>query len=299
MVPDLAFDGVREAFPVVGFGSGFGAAKGTARFFSSNNRSSTNQVLASFLLRVKTTGSFTIRLHPFNTLGETEQIFVDGLGRVLDPGLSFGIAEVVVDGRLEISSISGATLNPQTGLFEQKVTIRNGRTYPIAGIRLKADSLPTGWVPQNHRYLTNNLPVWEHRSLVQAGQPVELTLVYKVPGRNPTSSPTYSAEILEPQPASSSSGSLATTLSPRSMLGNGAFLIEFSSASNRSYLVQYSENLSNWLDSPPVVHGNGSRVQWIDSGPPLTPRLPSSSSNRFYRILLLPAASGNGGTNSP
>jgi hypothetical protein len=57
---------------------------------------------------------------------------------------------------------------------------------------------------------------------------------------------------------------------------------------NRLYYVQYSSNVNalatNPLTALPAVRGTGSRVQWIDNGPPKTVS-PPASGTRFYRVL--------------
>jgi hypothetical protein len=71
-------------------------------------------------------------------------------------------------------------------------------------------------------------------------------------------------------------------------LADDLFLVEFSTTLGRRYYVQYSSDMTNWKTALPAVMGTGSRVQWIDNGPPKTESLPSSESSRFYRIILLP-----------
>jgi hypothetical protein len=72
------------------------------------------------------------------------------------------------------------------------------------------------------------------------------------------------------------------------MLPNQTFLVEFLTISNRLYSVQYSSNLTTWKDAQPAITGNGTRIQWIDNGQPKTETPPSTTSARFYRVILLP-----------
>mgnify|MGYP000661903502 CR=1 FL=1 len=49
-----------------------------------------------------------------------------------------------------------------------------------------------------------------------------------------------------------------------------------------------SNDALNWNTAIPFVKGNGSRLQWIDNGPPKTTSSPGSQLNRFYRAILVP-----------
>ncbi len=70
---------------------------------------------------------------------------------------------------------------------------------------------------------------------------------------------------------------------------NGTFIIEFPTQLGRYYYVQYdsTSSFTNPLTSFPAVTGTGSRVQWIDDGPPKTISPPVNGS-RFYRVLQTP-----------
>ena len=71
------------------------------------------------------------------------------------------------------------------------------------------------------------------------------------------------------------------------MLTGGTFLIEFATTNGGTYYVQYKNSLTDpWTTVPQVFTGTGQHIQWLDSGPPLTDSLPSTSSSRFYRVLV-------------
>lgn len=73
---------------------------------------------------------------------------------------------------------------------------------------------------------------------------------------------------------------------------SGAFLIEFPTQAGRNYFVQYAPTPDAFAQGSalirtalPAIPGTGSRVQWIDHGPPKTESMPDAS-NRFYRVIL-------------
>ncbi len=86
---------------------------------------------------------------------------------------------------------------------------------------------------------------------------------------------------------------LPSTLTPMNITTNryinGTFIIEFPTVDGYHYYVQYDRNPSftNVLTVFPPVIGTGSRVQWIDDGPPKTISPPVNGS-RFYRVLQNP-----------
>jgi hypothetical protein len=69
------------------------------------------------------------------------------------------------------------------------------------------------------------------------------------------------------------------------MLLNGDFLIGFYTTPGRSYAVQYSTNMANWLTADPFIKAPINYVQWIDFGAPKTESL---TGTRFYRAFELP-----------
>jgi len=273
---------------VVAVGTEFAAAKGTAEFFASDRPALTRVILVGFMLRDLGRGPYTLTLDFFNTLGPTEQIFVDAAGRALDSEIEFGRAEVIYGPTLEVDVIGPVALNRQTGLFDQIVRIRNIGATAVAGIRVFATALPIGWVFWNAHGNANGVPFVEQNRTLPAGGFVDLRLEYRIPGREPDGTPQYSVESAVPSDLPSSPPSAPFALSPKVQLPDRSFLLEFSSLSNRQYLIEYSYDLTNWTASTPAVRGNGSRVQWLDYGPPRTDTAPKERTNRFYRVFLLP-----------
>ncbi len=68
-------------------------------------------------------------------------------------------------------------------------------------------------------------------------------------------------------------------------LRDGTFLVEFTTVNGSTYYVQYSSDMVNWNTVFPSYAGTGQHFQFVDSGPPQTQSLPSTSTSRFYRVL--------------
>ena len=285
--PSLAFDGPRADLPVIAVGSGFAAAKGTIRFQAGETPLPTNRVLVTFLIRDLNQGSYKLSLDFFNTLGSTEQIFVDNRGQVLDSLIQFGTADVIPMNGLQIQADGPISLNRQTGLFEETIRLVNAGQFPVFGATIAINNLPLAWSVANASGTNSGVPYLRVTSNIPGGQSLLVKAEFRVPDRNPQGRPTYSIMDHNPGVEPPLVGK-AFLVSPRANLPDGSFLIEFSTLLNRYYAVQYSKDLTNWVTSFPHHRGNGSRSQWIDYGPPKTEKLPSEEATRFYRVFLVP-----------
>jgi len=135
--------------------------------------------------------------------------------------------------------------------------------------------------------ITNGVPFVQSQGAVAPGSYVDLVIQYYSPLRilpNP---------ILELAmvPADTTSASFVGALQHINrglMLPNRTFMVEFMSASNRVYGVQYSSDLTNWKTALPAITGTGNWIQWIDNGQPSTESAPAAVHHRFYRLLELP-----------
>jgi hypothetical protein len=73
-----------------------------------------------------------------------------------------------------------------------------------------------------------------------------------------------------------------------SRLPDGTFRLEFNTDLNRSYLVQYSDDLRTWAYASQAVRGTGDLVEWNDDGPPKTNPHPGLVPTRVYRVVFAP-----------
>jgi len=286
----FSYDGPRAAFPVTADGEGFAAVKGTTDFFDPARPVFMETVLATFILTdLGGPDTYVLQLESFNTLGATEQVFVDGGGVVLDQRLIFGDAVVTRTESLTAAPVSSIALNRQSGLFQQTVKVTNLGSAPVLAFRLKVLNLPSSWQVWNAHGTADGVPWLAHNSVLTVGQSVDLQVELRIPSRDPQQNqPTYIAEPVPPTGEPGSPPGTSFEVIPRSQLADGAFLLEFNSLRNREYAIQYSYDLQNWTTVKPTVMGNGSRLQWIDYGPPKTDVSPSIAPTRYYRIFQLP-----------
>ncbi len=174
-------------------------------------------------------------------------------------------------------------LNRQTGLLEWRVTATNTGPRDLGGFVLTLSGLPESVVLNNR---SGSGPVLEHLQPLPTGASVTLVLEFHAADRSASFSPEIAVEpalpVAHPVPAVPG---LAIDRVER--LPDG-LLIEFPAVPDRRYEIQYSEDARTWKVSPMTIRAAGTRVQWIDRGPPATDSPPAEQASRFYRVRELP-----------
>ncbi len=186
---------------------------------------------------------------------------------------------------------SALTLNRQTGLFEQTVTLRNEAARSIGGFELFVTGLPAGATLHNNSGTRDNGYVAGDYRPLESGATRTLVLEYYSPGRDslqPVLSTATALPSTDPAIAHGSPGAIA--IDRVTMLQPGALLIEFPTLPGALYQVQYSADGKAWTGSPLRIRAGGNRLQWIDRGPPGTISPPMSGTTRFYRVRQLPGS---------
>ncbi len=185
-----------------------------------------------------------------------------------------------------VEVVSGITFNPQTGLFEQTIQLRNPGGTATTGQRVLVHGLTITVRLYNAAGTTNGVPYVEHRAPVPPGT-TDLLLEFFSTDRRAFTQPTYAIEPIggtePPAPAG-----VVVPVDRNVKLSNGRFMIEFAAIPGRAYAIQYSADLQNWKTAVPSVIAPATRVQWFDDGPPKTESKPTEVKARFYRVIQLP-----------
>jgi len=182
----------------------------------------------------------------------------------------------------------GIVYSRQTGLYTQGVTVSNPLSTMATAVRVLIDGLPSNVTVYNASGSTNGTPYVQSALSLFPGGSVTFQLEYFVPTRQAFAAPVFEAQIVPGESTADPGGSPQAISRAALRLGDGAYLVEFATVSNRIYYVQYSSDLVNWKTAVPFREGNGTQVQWIDSGPPKTESPPTADRARFYRVLWLP-----------
>lgn len=188
------------------------------------------------------------------------------------------------------STFSTPIFNPQTSLYEQKVTVQNNTPFSFTALRITATNLPATVTLQNATLTNGGLPYIEHNLTVPSGGSVTLKLEY-FSGDFGSFTPGLRLELLNQQrvitvPVATvmTAAALRTGYSPD---GAAKFYVQFPSRAGQIYYVQYVDVLgAAWRTSPVTITGTGFVVQFIDDGPPNTDIAPGRA--RFYRVLTSP-----------
>lgn len=194
-----------------------------------------------------------------------------------------------------VGAAPAPALNPQTGLMEQSVDVANpgpalldGTFVTVSG--LGVDSRTNSILLQNAQvYLTTGAAVVNSGSIAP-GETRRILLEYYVPDRLTVPTPTLSAYGAPLTLATPSTGNVLNVVTNR-FVPQG-FLVEFATRADRRYYVQYADHAADFAGTNsaaiftalPAVPGTGSRVQWLDNGPPKTHSVPAAGA-RFYRVL--------------
>jgi hypothetical protein len=180
-----------------------------------------------------------------------------------------------------VSPVSPTT---ESNLFYQIVQITNPGAQPLAGARVFVPGLPAGTQVYNAAGTVAGVPYLEYDSPIAPGQTVQFYIQLFSTGAASLIKPniildvTTTNEIVNPAQA-------PFILDVPSQSTAGSFTLGFSSAPNQSYYIQYSSDLNNWKTVTFPIIGVGSRVEWLDDGPPKTDGLPQGQPARFYRAF--------------
>jgi hypothetical protein len=114
---------------------------------------------------------------------------------------------------------------------------------------------------------------------------VDLVVEFYTSDRQEFDEPGYLAVGVEPYPSLDPIGQ-ELSIDRSLALPDGSYLVEFTSLQAQVYWIQYSDEVGQWKTAVPEVVGNGTQLQWIDSGPPKTDRFPGTATSRFYRVMI-------------
>ena len=182
--------------------------------------------------------------------------------------------------------------NPQTGLFEQNVTVTNIGDSTTAAVRLLVGGLRTNVVLYNAAGTNDSRPYVQYNAPLDPGRTIQFVLEFFVGDRRPFTNTLEAQAVL---PISNGTNGAVSVAIDRVFIdwriaGNPRFVIEFATVPGRTYTIIYSDdNLATWHAATPSLTANATRTQWYDDGPPKTESKPLSNTSRMYRVIIAPA----------
>ena len=182
--------------------------------------------------------------------------------------------------------------DPQSGLFVQKLTVVNPSALKLGGIEVLVNGLGNDRLGRPIRLAnasgsTNGVPL-VYYGPVFPGIRTELTLTYYVADRQTQPTPSLELRVVPARQFLPAGGQTFAITNIRYEAGR--VILDFETLAGQAYYVQYGDALTDiyWRTATPQIIGTGSRVQWIDDGPPVTISRPTSAVSRYYRGLLMP-----------
>ena len=193
-------------------------------------------------------------------------------------------------------NVTSQTLNTnidrQTGLFLQQIMIANTGASTVAGFEVSVTNLPPGVYFITATGTNAGVPFVDFNSPLAPGNSITLTLAYYSTNRSAPVGVGVSVKAITPGVVTVSTGTVLILDPPTLRASDANWTLDLfgthgSTLPGRTYVIEYKDSLSGpWKQAQPAVTGTGSRVIWVDSGPPVTDSAPSSG--RFYQVVLLP-----------
>jgi hypothetical protein len=183
-----------------------------------------------------------------------------------------------------------AVFNPQTGLFEQRITVSNQSSNTIAAFQLCISNLRSNIQCRSAFAKTNGTNFVQVNRAINPNTSVVVRVEYFVPDRRPFT-PVIALKTVMPVAALATNGTGVTIdrcfLDTR-IAGEPRYVIEFTSVPAKVYTIIYSDDLLAWKAATPTVTATASRTQWYDDGPPKTDSKPGVKGTRYYRVIQAP-----------
>jgi hypothetical protein len=199
-------------------------------------------------------------------------------------GINFA---VLTGSLLHFERLAAPTLNRQSGLFEHRILIANPSSATItnanitvldAGVDSRTNIIRLYNAQFSDTVIVTNLASGESRVL---------TMEFYVPDHVTVPTPTYALGLFDDAFLNLPPTVIKTLAVDVTRYLTNSTIVEFSTQLGRQYFIQYANATESLVTGKvvfPAVIGTGSRVQWIDNGPPKTDS-PPTNQTRFYRIL--------------
>jgi hypothetical protein len=190
----------------------------------------------------------------------------------------------------QITAVSEVVFTRLTGLYEQTITVTNVAKRAIAGFELSLSGLREGVTLYNGANGQPGSASLVYQQPLAAGASVTMVLEYWASPRGPIPSPVFSPTTIIP--STQAAAAKVASLQPFSInrcekFSDGCVVVEFNAVPGQRYRVEYSSDASTWKSCPVPMRAGGTKLQWIDRGPPWTDCAPSGATSRFYRVISL------------
>ncbi len=190
----------------------------------------------------------------------------------------------------QFTLLSGAPVfNPQTGLYEEQVTVTNSGTVTVAGVQLYVSGLRSGVSLYNATGTNGGVPYVQYGFPLDPSNSVHFVLEFYNPSRQPFNNTLYALAYM-PSNAVVTNPSNSVPVNKvftDTRTSPPRFVIEWASIPGKTYIVIYASSLNatSWFVATPSITASANVTQWYDDGPPKTSSAPLSVNTRFYRVI--------------
>jgi hypothetical protein len=184
-----------------------------------------------------------------------------------------------------------ATIDRQTGLLLEQVTLTNNSAVTIAGFRLYINNLPEDITVYNaagsdgDNASGETLPYLLYNYELAPDESVSLEVEFYRASLDTEFTPSYLVEVLNQTEAETEAAEDGIDVERVLVMDDHSILIEISSTPGSNYAIEYSHDLIEWTRINQTITATANRLQWIDNGPPQTPSHPRDVSKRYYRFV--------------
>lgn len=196
---------------------------------------------------------------------------------------SSGIATSVVSPSSAGIEAGAIALDLQTGLFKQTLKVTNGNPVDLPAFRILVSGLPDGVSVHNAQGAADGQSFLLYNQVLAAGESVDLVVEFFQADASGGFEAQFEIQLVDAVEVDTAVAGVEVDRCE--VLDNGDVLIEFAAEMGALYTVQYSEDGEAWINVVPDVLAGGTRVQWIDNGPPKTASHPAGEKRRFYRLF--------------
>ncbi len=175
------------------------------------------------------------------------------------------------------------SLDLQTALLKQTITVTNNNPLDIPAFRILVNGLPGDVTVHNAQGVSGDVPFLLYNQPLAAGESVDLVVEYFQITASGGFQPEFQIELVDSTGEDFVDAGIA--LNRVASRPNGDKLLEFVSIVGGVYTIQYSADGENWISVVPDVIAGSNVTQWVDNGPPKTSSHPSTTGNRFYRVM--------------
>ena len=212
---------------------------------------------------------------------------------------SFNLTNTITPIGNNLFIVGTSAFNPQTGLYEEDISVTNLGTVAVHALRLYIGKLRSGVTLYNATGTNNGVPYVEYdppyssplNPFPAVDSSVTFVLEFYVANRLPFTN-SLTAVAINPPPAGLTNGApvvITQEFLDQRNPNDIRFLIEFDSIPGRTYTILYTDDLTQpWLIAVPSIVASANTTQWYDDGPPETLSKPLSSGSRYYQVLLDP-----------